>query len=361
MSKVRSEYLDFLRGLCIIEMVMVHSACYLPFPLKQVIVLMVDGAAEGFLFLAGLMIGWRIVPLYMTMRKSAASKMIRRALEILFVHYLLVISIEFSLRSINGNKFKTMTEVLTYISNVVLWQEQPYILDILPIFVTMFAVTPVLLELYNKRLEVVILVGSSLVFVIGIIWPYVISVKHTVAFPAIQWQIYFVIGIVLGIRYDRVIEMSQRNLRTCAYVAMGSFIILVFFRHGVKVAPDWVKIFVSFVKYDIKKFPISFWGFMYSLSLLATIWTSTLIYFQKVEKPYIFRVFITTLGRNSLLAFSLHVYFDYCIKTIDRMLQMPMSITRGLILGDVIAIFFVIACWEKVRSGCKRMLRDGWA
>ena len=182
------------------------------------------------------------------------------------------------------------------------------------------------------------------------IWPYAISVKDSVTFPAIQWQIYFIIGVFLGSRYNKISQLNHRILRRWAYGIIAFFIILVYFRHGMAYAPDWLGDFLSALRFNIQKFPISLWGFLFSASLLAAASLSSVLHWPNLSGIYILRVFISTLGRNSLLAFSLHAYFNYLISTIDTSFAVPPYVLTGMLLLDVVAIFLLIACREKFRG-----------
>jgi hypothetical protein len=350
MTQLRSNNIDFYRGLCILMMIFIHGATYLPFPLKQIVQLVLDVVAEGFLLLAGLMIGWRLIPVYIKSKKTAIEKILKRAGQILLLHYFLILTIDLPLRLFLQNDLNNTGELFHYLLNIFLWQEQPYILDILPIFVTMFAITPVFLELYCRRLEIVVYFGSALIFIIGMIWPYAISVKDSATFPAIQWQIYFIIGVFLGSRYNKISQLNHRILRRWAYGIITFFIILVYFRHGMGYTPEWLVEFLSPLRFNIQKFPISPCGFVFSASLLAAASLSSVLHWPNLSGIYILRVFISTLGRNSLLAFSLHVYFNYLISTIDTSFAVPPYVLTGMLLLDVVAIFLLIACWEKFRG-----------
>ena len=331
-------------------MIMVHGGCYLPFPIKQIVQLVIDGAAEGFLMLAGVMVGWRLIPLYNTSRKTAINKILKRTFQILFLHYFLILTIDLPLKFFINHQLHGTEAFLNYLLNVLLWQEQPYMLDILPIFVTMFAITSIFLELYYRKLEIVVCFGSAFIFIIGLIWPYAMSVKETVAFPAMQWQIYFVIGMFLGHRYNKINQVNNKILRKWAYCTLSLFVILVFFRHGMAFSPEWLITFLSTLRFNIQKFPISLWGFVFSALLLATVSLSSVIYLLAMKQSYIFRTFIPTFGRNSLLSFSLHVYFDYLIKIIDKIFLLPISVVRLLYFVDMITIFLLIVLWEKQKA-----------
>ena len=351
MTQLRSNNIDFYRGLCILMMIFIHGGTYLPFPLKQIVQLVLDAVAEGFLLLAGLMVGWRLIPVYITNRKVAVSKILKRAGQILLLHYFLILTIDLPLRLFLQNELSNIGELFHYLLNSILWQEQPYILDILPIFVTMFAITPVFLELYYRRLEIVVYFGSALIFIIGMIWPYAISVKDIVTFPAIQWQIYFIIGIFLGNHYNKISQLNHRILRRWAYGIIAFFIILVYFRHGMAYAPDWLGDFLSALRFNIQKFPISLWGFVFSLSLLAAVSLSSVLYLPILQRNYIFSVFLPAFGRNSLLAFSLHAYFDYVIKIVDAIFLVPISVVRGMLFFDMIVIFLLLVSWKRFKRG----------
>jgi hypothetical protein len=345
-------------------MIMVHGADYFPYPLKQIVQLIIDGAAEGFLCIAGVMVGWRLLPVYLKNRKEAIQKIFSRAIQILLLHYFLILTIDLPIKFFITKQLTYSPELFNYLLDVFLWQEQPYILDILPVFVTMFILTPILLELYYRRLEFILFFSSAAFFVVGLIWPYAISVKTAVAFPVIQWQIYYVIGTILGHRYDKISHLGANNLKKWAFGALLVFFVFVYFRHGMKYSPEWLFNLISYAKINIQKFPISFWGLIFSLSLLAAVSLTGAVYLPFIKNNFLFQVFMPMFGRNSLLSFSLHVYFDYLIKVMDGIYGFSVSFVRLLYFINLITIFVLLAIWDKretllnnfvhIRKGIKR-------
>ena len=91
-QKDRITYIDFLRGIIILDMVLVHFSNILPTYIEKAINLF-DFAIEGFILISGIMIGMYYYRLYLTDQKKVIKKIIYRTLQIAIIYYIMNLTI----------------------------------------------------------------------------------------------------------------------------------------------------------------------------------------------------------------------------------------------------------------------------
>ena len=143
--KSRDDRIDFWRGLCIVGMVSWHLLTHRSYPrgLAFCVIQGFNFVAEGFVFLAGASIG--LVAARPGAARDLDARCLRRAVRLLLAHYAVVtaLAIPALVDHVGTDRVvATAREILTL-------QYQPYLGDVLTVFVFLFALTPLLLAAHG--------------------------------------------------------------------------------------------------------------------------------------------------------------------------------------------------------------------
>lgn len=307
MSPQRDEVVDMFRGIVLADMILMHFSESFPkaisFALQAV-----DFAIEGFIFLAGFMLGRHYLPRFRLGGLEVGKRLLMRAMKIGLVQYVLVLTV--SLPFFTYYHHWNLEEATSFLVASLLFLNQVPILHILPTFIPLFLASPFILWLMSKNKDVLLGFISLALFAFGR-WQSCIvgGAGNDVIFPVALWQIYFVAGCLLGKWASSINEINTPNLVAAATVVFAAS---VFAKYG----GYFDEIRYAKTQFDIypKKFPLNVYGLLYGSSLLAFAyaWSAALL------KPYgltsnVFRA-LSLFGRYSLLVFFLHVYAVYFVK-----------------------------------------------
>jgi hypothetical protein len=92
--KERDFVVDFLRGVAIIDMILVHFAGSLPLIIQKALVYN-DVALEGFILLAGYSIGKYSYKRFLKDRKKTSLHLLKRAMWLIILQFVMIITIGF--------------------------------------------------------------------------------------------------------------------------------------------------------------------------------------------------------------------------------------------------------------------------
>lgn len=240
----RDRRLDVLRGLCLLDMVLVHlieQNVRIPWAVNEMAMHWLRFAAGGFVMTSGLCIGAIHFQraLDPTKRLKTYSSLLKRALFVLGVHYFASI-LTLILIPIHGQPVydvgKMITDVLTFHAGY----------DLLLFYVFMLAVSPVLIEVTRRFGAIAMLAVSLGVFFWRYDNPYLSLWAIERDFPLIRWQLIFVIGLVMGAKlkaFDALPAGRKWELFGVAvFAALGIDTLSAYERAGVFVLPWWLTV-----------------------------------------------------------------------------------------------------------------------
>jgi len=195
MENSRDRIIDLFRGIAIIDMILVHFSEYFPFLVGKVLSY-TDIAMEGFVLLSGFMVGRHYYEKYLGNGKSVTRRLLIRALQILLVQYVLIYTINLPLYYLIYEKIREAESVSNFLLKSMLLLNQIGIMHILPTFVPLFLISPVILYLLSKKLDFVVISSSIFLFAIGNIYPYALDISEKKFFllsfgKYILWQVVF--------------------------------------------------------------------------------------------------------------------------------------------------------------------------
>ena len=167
-------------------------------------------------------------------------------------------------------------------------------------------------------------------------------------FPFILWQIYFVGGCFLGKETYQKQKISPQNISNWFLISIPILFLAMFIKHGKMIPPTLTS-----------KFPLNALGLFYGTAILIVIYTFTLKYWGLfLGKIKLFNSYVPTFGRNSLLAFVIHVYTAKIILVLNSFYNLNYYTNFLLIAVSIILIYLIIKFHEGQKAG-KTILAQG--
>ncbi len=221
--RARDERLDFWRGLCLIDMVLVHlyyQKVQFGAVLGNIVGSYTRFAAGGFIFISGMSIGMIFLPRAQDpeRRMDTYIGLWRRALYILGIQYINALGqMLLAEWEGNGGVYYSVWHVLR---NVLFMREGG---DLLPFYIIMIALSPFLLELLRRKWGWAVIASASLTaFIYGLSHPWALSLAAAQNFPPILWQAIFVCGIIFASIFRKYDGLATRWKIAAAGVAWSA-------------------------------------------------------------------------------------------------------------------------------------------
>jgi hypothetical protein len=297
-SAARDFRLDFWRGLCLVDMVLVHLI-YEGVKMGQILTPVfgeyVRFAAGGFIFLAGLGVSYVFLPKAVddAKRRGAYRALWRRSLYLLCVHYAASLSFIFiyPLRDYAG----TYPTPLEFVQQVLLFREG---VDLLLFYVIMVALSPALLEVIRRGYGWVVAAASLTLFAFGQYNPYVLSLPIQQNFMVVLWQMIFIMGMFAGAglpKWDALTTRAKLIWTAAACCVLALVETAEFTTLG------WS------IGLTFEKCPLSWGEAMRYLSLFTVIMMFSDLVWRWIDRSNVVG-FLTRLGRRSLAVYVAHVW-----------------------------------------------------
>ena len=340
----RSEIIDFVRGIVIIDMMLVHykdSLNIIPGLNLSKLIGYTDFAIEGFVFLAGLMVGLHYFEKFRDQPAQVIKRLILRSAELLAIYYIMVLTISLPLALLLGSSLTGLETPLVYIFRSFLLQNQVGLLHILPTFVPLFLLAIPMLYLLEKGYDLIVMVVSLCFFVLGNFDPYIFNVGDKTIFPVVLWQIYFVAGVLLGKRRVMVENWSMKKKYVFLLVSLLTFALGCFLYHGHHIYPSVGEIRDQF-GIKVSKFPLNYWGLLYYGSIFLVVVSLTALFWNKIQNWRKVVNTVTLFGRHSLLVFTIHVYFAKSLVLTGNISGNPFPLPQLIIIANVFIAVLIL-------------------
>jgi hypothetical protein len=347
----RNQTIDVLRGLCIVMMITGHvgTSTYLN---QGIHFLRFVSGAEGFVFLAGLVMGFVYRRKMETGPIVAAYRAIwKRAATIWAVHCILVLLVV----SGNGTLYR-VPDVPTlstfppahFLSLTASLRLQPgQALNILPLYVFLLGAAPLVFELLRRRLTVLALTASVGTLVYMQYHPDAGNWLHESsanAFPPLFWQGLFVPGMCLGYHYHHIRDhliAPRRKALLIGLTALTACIAIVV----------WVQT-PSFAFYDHLRWDGVIWErhplrlgrvayFLVAISALYLLIQQAASRVRALRPPM---EALALLGRNSLYAFLVHIVI--AVPLAGLALQPSQWIIAEAVTAMTVAAVYLLARYQ---------------
>jgi hypothetical protein len=324
-------------------MIIMHFSGFFPRHIALLIEVF-DFAIEGFLFLSGYMIGRHYLPKFIEDRVRLSKKLLLKSMKIAFVEYLLIITI--SLPFYIFFRLIDREKIVDFVLSSFLFLNQIPIIHILPIFIPLFLISPVLLQILAKDKDRWLIVGSIGVFAFGCKYPYFFSIGDRAIFPIVLWQIYFICGCIIGkmtannevVGSIKLIALAGSMFGTCLLLKYGSY---------------FEEIRLLKTTYDIypKKFPLNVYGLAYGSSLLLFVYALVMTIWARVKMSLKFINGLVLLGRHSLEVFVLHAYLMYLLRAVTEVSYNKVIVYVGVATSFVLIYLGAAMVDKKKKAG----------
>lgn len=316
----RDRRVDFWRGICIAGMVTWHLMTHPAFPtwIAFGVIQSFNFVAEGFVFLAGISIGFREV----TRGSTDARRHLKRAANLLLTHYMIVVGLVllFCLSDVFG-KLPPEHRPLEIIWSIVSLRYQPYLGDVLTVFVFLFALTPLALAVRRRFGDGPLVIASLSLFLLshllylpgGRELARAVELNAHGAFDVNTWQLVFVLGIVSGARFmtEFNCDLVTRWRSSVWIVVVSSFALMFAYRLMVESDADWSsRVPAMFV---FARHPLTIARLAYVLAQMLLIAMLTMQFWPVLRRSWLVQC-VVILGRHSLTVFAWSIFLDYLLK-----------------------------------------------
>jgi hypothetical protein len=305
----RLEVIDFIRAIPILIMLVGHFTNYYHFSEHvEKWLNYAETQMDLFLLSAGFLVGWVYYARFLNDRWGTTKKLLNRALQILLIQYFLILTINVPFYYIMYDHIREKETIWLFLGKSALFLNQIGIIHILPTFVPMFVVSPLILFILSKKKIFLLLLCSLSIFAIGNKYPYLLDLGEKTIFPFVLWQVYFVVGCLLGQQTYLKKQVGPKNVSP---YLVGSAIWLICFlaiRYFKIVPPSWVC-----------QNPLNFLGLLYRSSIIFFILTFTIQFWSSICNLFFFK-YLTLIGRHALFAFVLHLYWARIVAVLNRFL-----------------------------------------
>jgi len=343
MNDNRDTFIDFLRGLAIVDMILVHYAGNFPEVISKFIIYH-DIAMEGFLLLSGVIVGMHYLPLFIADRSSTVKTIYLRTFKLCLIQYIMIVSIslpEFILRSGSID----CAGIGDFLLDSFTFSNQIGLIHILPTFIPLFILSPLFIYLLSRNFDYILLLGSAFFFLIAQWNPYLFNYDDKTIFPVVLWQIYFVAGCCLGkVALGNGTSMP-RHKRALFIVSLITLTAALFFRHSTSICP-LIATFMNRYSISIQRFPLNIYGLIWGSLLWLFIYMAAAQFWSGIRNTK-FVDWTALFGRNSLMTFVLHVYFAKTISFTHILFGSNMTINYTGILLNIGVTYYLLLKYEQ--------------
>lgn len=333
--------LDVLRGLAILDMLLVHFSNFFPDIVRKIIVYH-DVALDGFILVSGYSMGRFIYARFESHPLQCSKKIFVRAFKIFLINTLLISTVglaQFFLTSDNVSSI----DIVVFLFKTILSINQVGLFHILPVFVILFFISPLMFFLVSKMGALFVFLCSLVLFIIGVHNPLIFNYGESAIFPVIIWQFVFVVGFFGG----------KMDLLSNKYFANNNVLSLIIFNFVILMSLRHITHFNFFFEEVLRKhnliyhrFPLNFAAFAYGLSCWMLI-ASVIVHFWNRLVRFSLISFFSMIGRNALFAFSLHVIIAKIIEIVVKINNDYYIALHFLIISNILLYIFGIPVFEQ--------------
>jgi hypothetical protein len=345
--------LDVWRGLCLVDVVLVHLAYNdVGFP-PAVDALIKDYtrfAAGGFVLLSGLTVGSVFgarLAAGPAERLAVYRILLRRAGVLVLVD--LLSSVAF--RVLDGARRFPVTDgapIAEAVRRMVLLEQPGVTGGILFLYAVLLATLPAVLEL-RRRLGA----GAVGVASLGL---YVLAQASANAhwpandFPVLCWQPLFVAGFLSSGWYVRTREAAPGRLAVWTAIAAGAFAAVFVLQHGTRLGLS--PAVPAVLDLDFTKTPLRPGALLWYLAVVQLLLAATTLCWRHVLALRPLASFLALLGRHSLLVYVAHVFTEILVLEYVWGRWPQPALRMGAVAGDVVAL--AVLCFAVERGGLGR-------
>jgi hypothetical protein len=343
----RDQRIDFWRGLCIVGMVSWHILTHPSRPrvLAFVVIQGFNFVAEGFVFLAGTSIGL-VAARPGVAARDLDGRCLRRALRLLLVHY--AVATALALPALIARP--DARRLIRSLAGIATLEYQPYLGDVLSVFVFLFALTPPLLAARRALGGAGLLGLSGGVYLATVLWPAFAprrwpgapELNHHGAFDVNSWQLVYVLGVLFGGRYATIVRAARGHIRRSFGIALAAFVLIAGFRLGAEPGGSWAGRLPDWLRFG--RHPLGPARLAYVALQIILIGLATIRSWDRLGDRVVVRIVIA-FGRNSLGLFVASIFLDYLFKAAMDRLGWGPPLNVALWAAEL-GILYALALWS---------------
>lgn len=341
-SSSRSLFVDWFRGLAILDMMLVHYSNWLDEVGLNVLgkfVRYTDFAVEGFVFVAGVMVGSRYLEKFRTDKHSVVKGLLRRVAGLVGVQYAMIITLSLPVALLVGSELTGADSVWQFAMKSFLFLNQVPLLHILPTFIPFFLLSIPLLYALSRGMDVWGGALSGALFVIGQWYPYLPVVPaESAIFPPMLWQAYFVAGVLAGKHESSLKKWLGRYAKGNLVGAIAVCLLTAFICHGHHLVPWWEDVRTAY-GVVVRKFPLNLWGLLYHGSIVYLIMSVSIAVWGRLKTTELVHTYVGGLGRHSLAIFIGHVYVCFLVTYVfGHVMPVALALIVVNVMGSFVAV-----------------------
>jgi len=303
--------------------------------------------AEGFIFLSACLAGLAYGKIYRQTDWSAMSQRVwHRTRQIYFIHLAVILPVVLAAWAFAGRMTPLANHFHDFLVHpwgslalIPLLLHQPPLFDILPLYIILLSVTPLLLAIARQLGWGIVLAASALVWLTAQFnWsahiinnPSELLPLRWGSFNLVAWQLVWVGGLALGESAFRRPVLSNQWRFGVAAISAPIVLVGLLARHAlISFNPDW---FLWMDKWTLG--PLRLLNFAAWVGLLLA-WNP-----RVPARPL---APLALLGRHSLAVFSFHLPLVVAASTVIQLVPMSSFCQNGISLS-AIAVLFLWAAW----------------
>jgi len=340
-----------MRGLCLLDMILVHLIIFIPEVFFESFVEMTNFAAEGFFILSGIMIGLIYYPRFLKDKKKVSGVMVKRAFQLLGVHLGSIFFFGILYHFLSLIRIDSIETFIGIGVRVLSFEKVYHLTNILYLFFLFFLLVPIIMSLFERNGWKTVFFGSLFIFIFSMIFPHHLFISYP-SFPILTWQFVFISGFLLGRSYE---SWKDKFIPKKYFIP----IVLVF----IPLFALRFQQFLGFEYYPIffdeffKKFPMRPGLAIYVSILLLLVFQLTSKFWDVIPKWK--KEFISTIGKYSLVGFLTHMILDFFIHKIHEHYGFSgFFIKLGIIIGEIGLIYLTILLWIRLARKKHRTLTE---
>lgn len=229
---------------------------------------------------------------------------------------------------------------MSLVRDLLTFRQVPPYGDILPLYVALLALGPVLLELMRRGLWPLVALASGVLFAVGQQHPWVLSAHVPELFPVILWQAIFVAGLLFGALLPLLDRAPRRVLVAAAAFAGVAYAGVTLAAHGSALGLA-IPTLVTF-----QKVPLNGGELLRYLGATLVVVLCTGLVWRRLERRMLTR-FVETLGRRSLAVYVAHVWVQAGVMAVAARLDW-IGEARAFLAPAALLVLGVIAHGLKV-------------
>lgn len=328
--------IDFLRGLIMVYVIIVHFEYFSLFSMFAWERLAIISSAEGFVFLSGIVVGMVYQRRLLQKGLWDATRLLwQRAFKLYRVNVYMIISIILLglLPFVNthevthwtqpwsGESFALFpppgTDFLTYLGKILCLRIGPHQYQVIGLYVVLLAFAPLALLLLSRGQGFWLLLLSWGLYALNY-WLHlrITGARFELAFPSLTWQLIFFHGMAIGYYRQQIlgylVSARGRWLFVASLLLSVAFFLLSANNERILFWPwghlDWIsqETYNRVYQYGFDKTRLGLGRIMNNAVLFIVAYVLLTRYWRRFES--LIGWLLIPLGQNSLYVFTLHVY-----------------------------------------------------